>query len=130
MMPYEKLQAWRVCHELALAVYQTTKAWPRSELHGLIAQARRAAFSPPVNMAEGAAKQGPLEFGRYLDIALGSLSDLSHTLRLARDLGYLSEPEWERMNLLRSRAGQLTWRLRRSVAPAHPCGSSNCLNAG
>ncbi len=110
-MPYEKFEAWQVCHELALAVYQATKNWPRAELYGLIAQARRAAFSAPVNMAEGAAKRGQREFRRYLDIAIGSLSELSYTLRLARDLGYLTEGEWQRVDLLRTRAGQLTWRL-------------------
>ena len=31
-MPYERFDAWKVSHELALAVYSATRGWPRSEL--------------------------------------------------------------------------------------------------
>ena len=34
-MPYERFEAWKVSHELALAVYAATRGWPRSELYGL-----------------------------------------------------------------------------------------------
>jgi hypothetical protein len=37
-------------------------------------------LSIPTNIAEGAAKLGPRELRRYLDIALGSLSELSYLL--------------------------------------------------
>lgn len=77
-MPYEKFAAWRVAHELALEVYRVSDHWPKSELYGLTAQTRRAALSAPTNIAQGAAKRGKAEFGRYLDIALGSLSELSY----------------------------------------------------
>ena len=42
-MPYERFEAWKVSHELALAVYKATRGWPRSELYGLTSQLRRAA---------------------------------------------------------------------------------------
>ncbi len=116
MLPYERFEAWKVNHQLTLAVYGATRTWPKAELYGLVSQTRRAAFSAPMNIAEGCAKKGPREFRRYLDIALGSLSELSYCLRLARDLGYLEVKQWEQLNELRNRAGQLTWRLYRSVA--------------
>jgi len=49
-MPYERFEAWKVSHELALAVYSATRAWPPSEL-----QLRCAALSAPTNIAEGKA---------------------------------------------------------------------------
>jgi four helix bundle protein len=113
MMRYEKYDAWRVSHTLALEVYQTTEQWPRSELYGLTAQTRRAALSVPTNIAEGAAKLGPREFRRYLDISLGSLSELSYLLRFSHDRQLLRTAEWERLDALRNRAGQLVWRLYR-----------------
>jgi hypothetical protein len=67
-MPYEKLLAWKVAHQLALETYTITENWPRNELYGLTAQTRRAALSIPTNIAEGVAKSGPREFRRYLDI--------------------------------------------------------------
>src|ERR1041385_2832973 len=53
MMPYERIKAWEKCHELLLALYQVSKQWPREETYGLIAQARRAAFSAAANIVEG-----------------------------------------------------------------------------
>jgi four helix bundle protein len=113
MMPYEKYDAWKVSHSLALEVYRTTEEWPTRELYGLTAQTRRAALSVPTNIAEGAAKLGPREFRKYLDISLGSLSELSYLLLFSRDRRLLETAEWERLDTLRNRAGQLVWRLYR-----------------
>ncbi|MFL5477276.1 MAG: four helix bundle protein [Gemmatimonadales bacterium] len=88
MMPYEELTAWRVAHELALEIYGATENWPKNELYGLTAQTRRAALSIPTNIAEGIAKSGSREFRRYLDVSLGSSSELSYLLLFGRDRGY------------------------------------------
>jgi four helix bundle protein len=77
MKRYERLEAWQAAHQLVLLTYRVTKAFPREELYGLTSPARRAGFSVAANIAEGSAKRGPREFRRYLDIALGSLSELS-----------------------------------------------------
>jgi four helix bundle protein len=111
MMPYEKFAAWKVTHELALEVYRTTDHWPTSERYQLTAQVRRAALSAPTNIAEGAAKRGSREFRRYLDIALGSLSEVSYLLRFARDRGILDDDAFGALEELRNQAGILSWRL-------------------
>lgn len=116
MLPYERLLAWQVSYELVLATYRATETFPRHELYGLVSQARRAAFSAPANIAEGSAKQGPNEFRRFLDIALGSLAELAVIFRLAHDLRYLPDDAWLKLDELRRRAGFLTWRLYRSVS--------------
>ncbi len=113
MMPYEKYDAWKAAHELALAVYHSTEEWPRRELYGLTAQTRRAALSVPANIAEGSAKLGPRELRRYLDIALGSLSEVSYLLLFSRDMGLLTSEDWQRLDAVRNRAGQLVWGLYR-----------------
>lgn len=111
MMPYEKFEAWKVTHKLALEVYRVTAQWPSSERYQLTAQTRRAALSVPTNIAEGAAKRGVREFRRYLDISLGSLSELSYLLRFGNDLGILDPETFRALTELRDRAGVLTWRL-------------------
>ena len=83
---YQRLNAWRACHELLLAVYRASHSWPATETYGLTSQARRAAFSAAANIAEGCGKRGPAAFRRFLDISLGSLSELSYTLLVAREL--------------------------------------------
>ncbi|MEO7985670.1 MAG: four helix bundle protein [Gemmatimonadales bacterium] len=115
MARYEQLKAWQHCHELALSVYGATDRWPRHELFGLTSQARRAAHSAAANIAEGFAKRGPREFRRYLDISLGSLAELSYTLRLARDLSLLTPEKWTELNELHENARGLVWLLYRSL---------------
>src|SRR2546426_5765 len=111
MAPYERFAAWQRCHELVLAVYRVTRTYPTEERYGLSAQARRAAFSAAANIVEGSAKRGKREFLRYLDIALGSLSELSYALRVAHDLNLIPGEDWDALRELRARAGFLTWRL-------------------
>jgi len=115
MMPYERFEAWQLSHELVLRIYRATSAFPASERYGLTSQARRAAFSAAANIAEGSAKRGKAEFRRYLDIVLGSLSELAYCLRVARDLDLLPDDEWRSLDALRDRAGKATWGLYRSL---------------
>jgi four helix bundle protein len=114
-MPYERFEAWQLCHELTLAVYRVTESFPSDERFGLTSQARRAAFSAAANIAEGAAKHGPREFRRYLDISIGSLAELAYILRLSRDRRLASADGLGDVEGLRERASQVTRSLYRSL---------------
>ena len=115
MMPYEGLQAWQCCHALFLEIYRVTGRFPKSEFYGLTTQMRRAAFSAAANLAEGSAKRGAREFRRYIDITLGSLSELSYAIRAVWDLGLGTADDVRRLDELRQQAGRLTWGLYRRV---------------
>jgi len=115
MMPYERLTAWQAAHELVLAVYHATETFPKTETYGLTSQLRRAAFSVAANIAEGAAKRGNGEFRRFLDIAIGSLSEVSYTIQLAKDLCMMQTEEAERLEAVRTKASKLTWGLYKSA---------------
>lgn len=91
MRDFRKLEVWRRGHRLALAVYQATTAFPGSELYGLTSQMRRAAVSIPANIAEGCGMGSPAELKRYMQIAMGSASELEYHILLAHDLGYLQD---------------------------------------
>lgn len=118
MAPYEKLEAWQLCHSLVLAVYAQTSKWPSSERFGLTSQVRRAAVSVTANIAEGTAKRGPRELRRYLDISIGSLSEVGYLLRLARDLEILSADQHAAVHAVHTRASQVTWKLYSGVSKA------------
>jgi four helix bundle protein len=120
MMPYERFKAWRLCHELALTTYRTTQAFPKHELYGLTSQMRRAAFSAAANIAEGSAKRGQRELRRYLDISLGSLSELRYSALLARDLDLLNDKEWNEFLSQVDEAGKVTMGLYKAVAQGKP----------
>jgi four helix bundle protein len=115
MIPYKRFDAWKVAHRLALEVYRITEAWPLQEKYGLTTQIRRAALSAPTNIAEGSAKRGSKELRRYLDIALGSLSEVSYLLRFTRDRGILAATDSILWTIFEIRAGKLTWRFYSSL---------------
>ena len=95
MKDFRRLKAWQKAHLLALKVYEATRKFPRDELYGLTAQMRKSSSSVPMNIAEGCGRGSDLEFGRFLQIAMGSASELEYQLILARDLNYLDLEEYE-----------------------------------
>jgi four helix bundle protein len=93
MKGFRELQVWRKAHELTLAVYSTTRSFPREELYGLTSQMRRSAASIPANIAEGVGRRSDGEICRFFQIARGSASEIEYHVLLARDLHMLSEDE-------------------------------------
>ena len=111
MRPFEKLDAWKLSHDLTLRVYRMTRSFPDDERYGLTAQVRRAAASVAANVVEGSAASSKREFGRYLGIASRSLNEVSYWLILSRDLEYISRAQWHQLDELRDRAGKVIWAL-------------------
>jgi four helix bundle protein len=97
MGSYRELKVWDKAHRLTLSVYAATRGFPREELYGITSQIRRAAASVPANIAEGRGRYGNAEFGRFIQIALGSASELDYHLLLARDLDYLSSRDHQQL---------------------------------
>lgn len=97
MKVFRKLAVWEKSHKLTLAVYQATAVFPKDELYGLTSQVRRASSSIPANIAEGCGREGDIEFARFLQIAMGSASELQYHLLLAHDLGFLQTTLYTRL---------------------------------
>jgi four helix bundle protein len=91
MQSFRDLIAWQRAMDLAAAVYEVTRSWPREEIYGLTAQTRRAAVSVMANIAEGKGRTGSREFLHHLSIADGSLAEVEAHLLLAQRLGFLDE---------------------------------------
>jgi len=87
---FRELKVWDKSHQLTLEVYKATTSFPREELYGLTSQIRRSSASIAANIAEGCGRGSPAELSRYLQIAMGSASELEYHLVLARDLKILS----------------------------------------
>ena len=97
MRPHEKLDVWKKSVEMVTTVYGVTKAFPADEKFGLTSQIRRAGVSVPANIAEGAARQSDKEFCQFLSIAQGSVSELETELLIAKNLGYISAEDYDRI---------------------------------
>jgi four helix bundle protein len=92
---FRKQKVWERSHRLTVKLYEITATFPKEELYGFISQIRRSCSAVPANIAEGCGKDGDAEFGRYLQIARGSVSELEYHLLLAHDLGFLTDKDYE-----------------------------------
>jgi len=87
---FRSLKVWEKAHQLTLAVYRASRAFPVEERYGLTRDLRRSAASVPTNIAEGCGRETERELGRFMSIAAGLASDAEYQLLLAHDLGYLA----------------------------------------
>jgi four helix bundle protein len=97
MEDFKKLKVWVKAHQLTLAIYQSTRKFPREEMYGLTSQIRRASASIGANIAEGCGRRSDPELKRFIQIARGSASELECHLLLARDLHFLTAQECEEL---------------------------------
>ncbi len=95
MQNYKDLKVWERSHQFTLKVYEVTKYFPKEELYSLTNQLRRAASSIPANIAEGCGKNSNPDFGKFLNIALGSSNEAEYYLILSKDLNYLNEQNFD-----------------------------------
>lgn len=90
-MHHKDLEAWKESIKYVTEIYLITNQFPKEELYGLVNQIRRSAVSIPSNVAEGCARSSSKETSRFLDIALGSISELETQLIISKNLGYINK---------------------------------------
>jgi four helix bundle protein len=95
LQSFRNLKVWEKAHVLTLDVYKSSKSFPRDEIYGLTSQMRRSSASIGANIAEGCCRKGDSELGRFLQIAMGSASELEYHLLLAHDLEVLKPPDYQ-----------------------------------
>jgi len=65
----------------------------------LISQITRSAVSIPSNIAEGASRSSEKDFGRFLEISLGSAFELETQLRIVRKRKYINNDKTDNLLL-------------------------------
>ena len=90
---FEDLEVWQKAIDLAVAIYGTTKTYPKDELYALTNQMRRAASSISANIAEGYGRYGIKEKTQFYKIANGSLLEVKSFCYLSQKLGYITIEE-------------------------------------
>ena len=105
MKKVEDLDVIKLPHSLTLHIFNLTKTFPEEEKFGLISQMRRAVYSIPMNLMEGAPRFSSKEYGQFIGIAKGSAGEMKYQLLLGRDLKYIPKdtysillPEYERVS--------------------------------
>jgi four helix bundle protein len=87
---HRRLRVFQEAHQLVVAIYKETKAFPRDEWFGIRAQMRRAAVSVSSNLVEGSARRTLREYGNFVNISRASAGEVEYLVTLALELGYLS----------------------------------------
>jgi four helix bundle protein len=90
---YKKVDAYHIAKEYVIFVYSLLKKFPQYENHALCDQVRRAAISIPSNIAEGLGRMAIKERIHFIEIAFGSLAEVSCQLDISESLGYISAEE-------------------------------------
>lgn len=94
---YRDLTVWRAAVDLSVSCYEVTRAFPQSEMYGMIAQIRRASAAVAANIAEGHGRESTPAFINFLRIAQGSLKELETHLTICDRVGLLQHSDWERV---------------------------------
>ena len=94
MADFKKLQVWQKAHALSLSIDRMCKRIRGPQYSSLRSQLYRAAMSIPANIAEGRSKNSDKDFGRFLDYAVSSSSEVEHHLIVARDTKVIPEAEY------------------------------------
>jgi four helix bundle protein len=99
MRNYRNYAVWVKSHELVLFIYhEIAPEFPASEKYGLTSQLKRAAYSVPFNIVEGSGRNSEKDFAHFLDISLGSVFELEYCNILGRDLNYIEEELFIKLN--------------------------------
>jgi four helix bundle protein len=116
-MLHTDLEVYKLSLVMVKNVYDYSSSFPREELYGLTSQMRRAAVSIPSNMAEGCGRSSSKELHRFLDISLGSLSELDTQMMISDMLGYNKSPLlYDDIRNQLKRARQMTLNLIKSIS--------------
>lgn len=91
MQDYKKIDVWKRSYEFSKEIYGITSGFPDEEKFGLASQVRRAAVSIPVNIAEGSGRNSRKDFANFIQIAIGSASEVECELLLSKDLNFIDD---------------------------------------
>lgn len=97
MKDFKTLRVWQEAHQLALKVFRVTDTFPR-KYYSVINQIQRAALSVPTNIAEGCGRDTGGELRRFLQIAMGSVSEVEYLLLMSHDLGMIKPDNYQELN--------------------------------
>jgi four helix bundle protein len=104
---YYKLFIWQKAHEFVIEIYKITKDFPSEEKYDLVSQIRRSAKSIATNIVEGQASGTRKMFLSYLYTANASLVETEYHLELSHDLGYLTNEDYNYLDLKRQEVGKM-----------------------
>lgn len=109
---YKDLLAYKKAYELAMLIFKATKSFPVEEKYSLTDQIRRSSRAVCTNLTEAYKRR------RYKEYFISKLNDAETEnaetevwLSFAKDCGYISTSEHNKLLILNDEAGKLVWHM-------------------
>ena len=97
---YRKLVAYQKAKDVVKRTYKMLKKFPAEERYAMCDQLRRASISITSNIAEGVNRFSVKDKAHFIEIAYGSLMEVSSQFELAEELGYITTADRQNMDVL------------------------------
>ena len=90
---YRRLIAYQKAKEVVKKSFKLLKRFPAEERYALSDQLRRSSVSITSNIAEGINRYSVKDKSHFIEIAYGSLMEVSSQFEIAEDLGYITSED-------------------------------------
>ena len=97
---YRRLIAYQKAKEIVKHTYKLLKKFPVEERWALCDQLRRSSVSITSNIAEGVNRFSVKDKAHFIEIAFGSMMEVSSQMEIAEELGYITTDERLSMDVL------------------------------
>ncbi len=111
---YRKLIAYQKAKEVVKRTYKLLKKFPKEEQYAMCDQLRRASISITSNIAEGMNRYSVKDKNHFLEMAYGSLMEVSSQFEIAEELGYINNADRQNMDVLIDEVARLISGLQKS----------------
>ena len=111
---YRRLVAYQKAKEVVKMTYKLIKKFPSEERYGMSDQLRRASVSITSNIAEGINRYSAKDKAHFIEIAYGSLMEVSSQFEIAEDLKYINIEDRSNIDILISDVARLLSGLQKS----------------
>ena len=111
---YRRLVAYQKAKEVVKMTYKLIKKFPSEERYGMSDQLRRASVSITSNIAEGINRYSAKDKAHFIEMAYGSLMEVSSQFEIAEDLKYINIEDRSNIDILISDVARLLSGLQKS----------------
>ena len=115
---YRRLIAYQKAKEVVKRTYSLLKKFPSEERYAMCDQLRRASVSITSNIAEGVNRFSVKDKAHFIEMAYGSLMEVSSQFEIAEELGYITADDRLSMDQLIEEDARLLSGLLNSYKPA------------
>ncbi len=113
MFSFQKLEVYQLSKEFVKEVYVIINGFPDTERFSLCNQIRRAAVSVPSNIAEGVSRLSDKDKAHFIEISYGSLMEVHCQMEISKELGYITDSQFEVIETKIERLSKLLASLRK-----------------